>query len=209
MGWTLFLGLDSTEWTGTSTVLVGKGCKLVGCGSAVPTLEISNDDLSKIKCWETSDDSSTPRTADTVMEVAAQQVGGGAGGVEQSSSGGEQIEQCGGSKSSGGCGARIEWIMHRHIVRLLGFCSNHETNLLVYEYMPNGSLGEMLHVKKGCHLHWDTRYKIVVEAAKRLCFLHHDCSPLILRRDDSGTSECMSAIAGSYGYIAPGITSQS
>ncbi|GKC02027.1 hypothetical protein Tco_0993637 [Tanacetum coccineum] len=40
--------------------LVGKGCKLVGCGSAVPTLEISNDDLSKVKCWETSDDSSTP-----------------------------------------------------------------------------------------------------------------------------------------------------
>lgn len=120
-------------------------------------------------------------------------------------------------------------IRHRHIVRLLGFCSNHETNLLVYEYMPNGSLGEMLHGKKGGHLHWDNRYKIAVEAAKGLCYLHHDCSPLILHRDvksnnilldsnfeahvadfglakflqDSGTSECMSAIAGSYGYIAP------
>ncbi|KAL6529993.1 hypothetical protein OROMI_028638 [Orobanche minor] len=120
-------------------------------------------------------------------------------------------------------------IRHRHIVRLLGFCSNHETNLLIYEYMPNGSLGEMLHGKKGDHLHWDTRYKVAVEAAKGLCYLHHDCSPLILHRDvksnnilldsgfeahvadfglakflqDSGTSECMSAIAGSYGYIAP------
>ncbi|XP_058187334.1 leucine-rich repeat receptor-like serine/threonine-protein kinase BAM1 isoform X1 [Rhododendron vialii] len=120
-------------------------------------------------------------------------------------------------------------IRHRHIVRLLGFCSNHETNLLVYEYMPNGSLGEVLHGKKGGHLDWDTRYKIAVEAAKGLCYLHHDCSPLILHRDvksnnilldsgfeahvadfglakflqDSGTSECMSAIAGSYGYIAP------
>ncbi|CAL9175155.1 leucine-rich repeat receptor-like serine/threonine-protein kinase BAM1 [Musa acuminata AAA Group] len=120
-------------------------------------------------------------------------------------------------------------IRHRHIVRLLGFCSNHETNLLVYEYMPNGSLGEVLHGKKGGHLHWVTRSKIAVEAAKGLCYLHHDCSPLILHRDvksnnilldsdfeahvadfglakfleDSGTSECMSAIAGSYGYIAP------
>ncbi|CAL9103965.1 unnamed protein product [Musa textilis] len=120
-------------------------------------------------------------------------------------------------------------IRHRNIVRLLGFCSNHETNFLVYEYMPNGSLGEVLHGKKGGHLHWDTRYKIAVEAAKGLCYLHHDCSPLILHRDvksnnilldsnleahvadfglarflqDSGTSECMSAIAGSYGYIAP------
>ncbi|KAM1725880.1 hypothetical protein ACFX12_016722 [Malus domestica] len=120
-------------------------------------------------------------------------------------------------------------IRHRHIVRLLGFCSNHETNLLVYEYMPNGSLGEVLHGKKGGHLHWDTRYKIAIEAAKGLCYIHHDCSPLIVHRDvksnnifldsnfeahvadfglakflqDSGTSECMSAIAGSYGYIAP------
>ncbi|KAG0455669.1 hypothetical protein HPP92_024961 [Vanilla planifolia] len=69
-----------------------------------------------------------------------------------------------------------------------------------------------------------------LRAAKGLCYLHHDCSPLIVHRDvksnnilldsnyeahvadfggsfsvpqDSGTSECMSAIAGSYGYIAP------
>ncbi|KAI3990379.1 hypothetical protein MKX01_029748 [Papaver californicum] len=120
-------------------------------------------------------------------------------------------------------------IRHRHIVRLLGFCSNHETNLLVYECTPNGSLGEVLHGQNGGHLHWDTRYKIAVEAAKGFCYLHHDCSPSILHRDvnsnnilldsnfgarvadfglakflqDSGTSEYMSAIAGSYGYIAP------
>ena len=121
-------------------------------------------------------------------------------------------------------------IRHRHIVRLLGFCSNQETNLLIYKYMPNGSLGELLHGKKGGHLHWDTRYKISLEAAKGLYYLHHNCSPLIVHRDvksnnilldsnfeahvadfglakflqDSGTSECMSAIAGSYGYIGPG-----
>lgn len=138
-----------------------------------------------------------------------------------------------GSSHDHGFSAEIQTlgrIRHRHIVRLLGFCSNNETNLLVYEYMPNGSLGEMLHGKKGGHLHWDTRYKIATEAAKGLCYLHHDCSPLILHRDvksnnilldsnfeahvadfglakflqDSGASECMSAIAGSYGYIAPG-----
>ncbi|PKA58143.1 Leucine-rich repeat receptor-like serine/threonine-protein kinase BAM1 [Apostasia shenzhenica] len=137
-----------------------------------------------------------------------------------------------GSSHDHGFSAEIQTlgrIRHRHIVRLLGFCSNHDTNLLVYEYMPNGSLGEVLHGKKGGHLHWDLRYKIAVEAAKGLCYLHHDCSPLIVHRDvksnnilldsnfeahvadfglakflqDSGTSECMSAIAGSYGYIAP------
>ncbi|RWW33703.1 hypothetical protein GW17_00001563 [Ensete ventricosum] len=91
-----------------------------------------------------------------------------------------------GSSHDHGFNAEIQTlgrIRHRHIVRLLGFCSNHETNLLVYEYMPNGSLGEVLHGKKGGHLHWDTRYKIAVEAAKGLCYLHHDCSPLILHRD--------------------------
>ncbi|KAI3412583.1 Protein kinase domain-containing protein, partial [Psidium guajava] len=120
-------------------------------------------------------------------------------------------------------------IRHRNIVRLLAFCSNKETNLLVYEYMKNGSLGETLHGKKGAFLGWNMRYKIAVEAAKGLCYLHHDCSPLILHRDvksnnillnssyeahvadfglakflaDGGGSECMSAVAGSYGYIAP------
>lgn len=120
-------------------------------------------------------------------------------------------------------------IRHRNIVRLLAFCSNKEMNLLVYEYMPNGSLGEVLHGKRGGNLKWETRLKIANEAAKGLCYLHHDCSPLILHRDvksnnillnsefeahvadfglakflqDTGTSQCMSAIAGSYGYIAP------
>ncbi|CAN4110738.1 unnamed protein product [Withania somnifera] len=110
-------------------------------------------------------------------------------------------------------------IRHRNIVRLVAFCSNKETNLLVYEYMRNGSLGEA----------WNLRYKIAMGAAKGLCYLHHDCSPLIVHRDvksnnillnsnfeahvadfglakflvDGGASECMSAVAGSYGYIAP------
>ncbi|KAK4254447.1 hypothetical protein QN277_009831 [Acacia crassicarpa] len=120
-------------------------------------------------------------------------------------------------------------IRHRNIVRLLAFCSNRETNLLVYEYMRNGSLGEALHGKKGSFLGWNLRYKIAIDAAKGLCYLHHDCSPLIVHRDvksnnillnssyeahvadfglakfliDSGNSEYMSTIAGSYGYIAP------
>nr|XP_016505263.1 PREDICTED: leucine-rich repeat receptor-like serine/threonine-protein kinase BAM1 [Nicotiana tabacum] len=91
-----------------------------------------------------------------------------------------------GSSHDHGFNAEIQTlgrIRHRHIVRLLGFCSNHETNLLVYEYMPNGSLREILHGKKGGHLNWDTRHKIVVEVAKGLCYLHHDCSPLILHCD--------------------------
>nr|CAB3491342.1 unnamed protein product [Digitaria exilis] len=129
-------------------------------------------------------------------------------------------------------------IRHRNIVRLLAFCSNRDANVLVYEYMGGGSLGEVLHGKGGAFLAWGKRYRIAVEAARGLCYLHHDCAPMIVHRDvksnnillgdgmearvaDFGlakflrrggggggggggaTSECMSAVAGSYGYIAP------
>ncbi|KAL2554485.1 Leucine-rich repeat receptor-like serine/threonine-protein kinase BAM1 [Forsythia ovata] len=74
-------------------------------------------------------------------------------------------------------------IRHRNIVKLLAFCTNKETNLLIYEYMRNESLGEALHRKKGEFLNWNLRYKIAMDAAKGLCYLHHDCSSLIVHRD--------------------------
>jgi len=127
-------------------------------------------------------------------------------------------------------------IRHRNIVRLLAFCTNRDANVLVYEYMGGGSLGEVLHgngKKRGASLAWERRYRIALEAARGLCYLHHDCTPMIVHRDvksnnillgdnlearvaDFGlakflrrsgagaTDECMSAVAGSYGYIAPG-----
>jgi Leucine-rich repeat (LRR) protein len=121
-------------------------------------------------------------------------------------------------------------IRHRNIVRLLAFCTNREANVLVYEYMGGGSLGVVLHGKGGAFLAWERRYRIALEAARGLCYLHHDCTPMIVHRDvksnnillgdnlearvaDFGlakflrcgaTSESMSAVAGSYGYIAPG-----
>ncbi|PHU04795.1 hypothetical protein BC332_25617 [Capsicum chinense] len=55
-------------------------------------------------------------------------------------------------------------IGHRNIVQLLGFVSNKDTNLLLYEYMSNGSLGEMLHGAKGAHLKWKTRKVTLIEA---------------------------------------------
>ncbi|CAM6028262.1 unnamed protein product [Sphagnum balticum] len=118
-------------------------------------------------------------------------------------------------------------IRHRNIVKLLGFCSHQGFNLLLYEYMPKGSLGELLGAEN-CLLDWDLRYKVAVGAAEGLAYLHHDCKPQIIHRDiksnnillddhfeahvgdfglakliDVQESKSMSAIAGSYGYIAP------
>ncbi|RVW33155.1 Leucine-rich repeat receptor-like protein kinase TDR [Vitis vinifera] len=120
-------------------------------------------------------------------------------------------------------------VRHRNIVRLLGWCSNSDSTMLLYEYMPNGSLDDLLHGKnKGDNLvaDWYTRYKIALGVAQGICYLHHDCDPVIVHRDlkpsnilldadmearvaDFGVAkliqcdESMSVIAGSYGYIAP------
>jgi serine/threonine protein kinase len=83
-------------------------------------------------------------------------------------------------------------IRHRNIVRLLGYCTNHNDKLLLYDYMPNGSLADLLFddnkklvVAKSALpvADWDMRYKIVVGAAQGLSYLHHDCVPAILHRD--------------------------
>ncbi|KAK0588894.1 hypothetical protein LWI29_006738 [Acer saccharum] len=121
-------------------------------------------------------------------------------------------------------------IRHKSIVRLWCCCNTGDSKLLVYEYMPNGSLGDFLHSSKASLLDWPTRYKIALDAAEGLSYLHHDCVPPIVHRDvksnnilldaefcarvaDFGVAkvvngvnkaqEPMSVIAGSCGYIAP------
>ncbi|KAG6741290.1 hypothetical protein POTOM_054523 [Populus tomentosa] len=121
-------------------------------------------------------------------------------------------------------------IRHKNIVRLWCCCNTGDCKLLVYEYMPNGSLGDLLHGSKGGSLDWPTRYRIALDAAEGLSYLHHDCVPPIVHRDvksnnilldaefgarvaDFGVAkvvqgvnkgtESMSVIAGSCGYIAP------
>ncbi|CDY34098.1 BnaA09g27240D [Brassica napus] len=121
-------------------------------------------------------------------------------------------------------------IRHKNIVKLWCCCTTRDCKLLVYEYMPNGSLGDLIHSSKGGTLGWQTRFKIILDAAEGLSYLHHDCVPPIVHRDvksnnilidgdygarvaDFGVAKVvdltgkapksMSGIAGSCGYIAP------
>ncbi|KVI00283.1 hypothetical protein Ccrd_021467 [Cynara cardunculus var. scolymus] len=78
-------------------------------------------------------------------------------------------------------------IRHKNIVKLYCYLSSFNCNLLVYEYMPNGSLWDALHICK-CDLDWPTRHRIAVAVAKGLAYLHHDLLPPIIHRDVKSTN---------------------
>ncbi|KAF8082381.1 hypothetical protein N665_0830s0028 [Sinapis alba] len=69
---------------------------------------------------------------------------------------------------------------HPNLVKLLGYCWEENQFLLVYEYLPKGSLENHL-FSKGEALTWDTRLKIAIEAAEGLNFLHNSEKSVIYR----------------------------
>ncbi|KAK9046198.1 hypothetical protein V6N11_052095 [Hibiscus sabdariffa] len=74
-------------------------------------------------------------------------------------------------------------LRHPHLVKLIGYCCEEEQRLLVYEFMPRGSLENHLFKRSGfsTSLPWGTRLKIAIGAAKGLAFLHGADNPVIYR----------------------------
>uniref|UniRef100_J3MC57 non-specific serine/threonine protein kinase n=1 Tax=Oryza brachyantha TaxID=4533 RepID=J3MC57_ORYBR len=72
-------------------------------------------------------------------------------------------------------------LSHPHLVNLVGFCNQDDHRMLVYEYMPRGSLENHLFKNLLASLPWSTRLKIAVGAAKGLAFLHESETPVIYR----------------------------
>lgn len=80
--------------------------------------------------------------------------------------------------------ATIGTIHHVNIIRLLGFCLEGSKRALIYEYMPNGSLGDLLH-KGGPNLSLATErlLEIATGVALGIEYLHKGCSSRILHLD--------------------------
>ncbi|MBA0668857.1 hypothetical protein Goklo_001734 [Gossypium klotzschianum] len=72
-------------------------------------------------------------------------------------------------------------LSHPHLVKLIGYCCEDEHRLLVYEYMPRGSLENQLFAKYSVPLPWSIRMKIALGAAKGLAYLHEAEKPVIYR----------------------------
>ncbi|KAI8550167.1 hypothetical protein RHMOL_Rhmol06G0084000 [Rhododendron molle] len=120
-------------------------------------------------------------------------------------------------------------IRHVNVVKLYCSITSEDSSLLVYEYLPNGSLWDRLHTCGKMALDWETRYEIAVGAAKGLEYLHHGLDRPVIHRDvkssnilldefckpriadfglakiDQGnkSKDSTHVIAGTHGYIAP------
>ena len=121
----------------------------------------------------------------------------------------------------------ISPLRHRNLVKLLGWCHEKGEFLLVYEFMPNGSLDSHLFGKR-IPLSWNLRHKIALGLASGLLYLHEEWEWCVVHRDikssnvmldssfnvklgDFGLAKLIdhelgpqtTVIAGTLGYLAP------
>ncbi|XP_022990843.1 G-type lectin S-receptor-like serine/threonine-protein kinase At1g34300 [Cucurbita maxima] len=83
---------------------------------------------------------------------------------------------------------------HLNLLRLWGFCAEKGQRMLVYEYIPNGSLDKFLFTKpppsdstdtdqETASLDWGIRYRIAIGVARAIAYLHEECLEWVLHRD--------------------------
>ncbi|GJZ47007.1 probable serine/threonine-protein kinase PBL3 isoform X1, partial [Tanacetum coccineum] len=73
-------------------------------------------------------------------------------------------------------------LRHKNLVKLIGYCEDCENRLLVYEFMPKGSLENHLFRKGTEPMAWATRMRIAIDVAQGLSFLHSK-QPCVIYRD--------------------------
>lgn len=125
--------------------------------------------------------------------------------------------------------ATLSSIRHVNVVKLYCSITSEDSSLLVYEFLPKGSLWDRLHTcNKKSEMGWEVRYDIALGAATGLEYLHHGCDRPVIHRDvkssnilldeewkpriadfglakilNGGAGNWTNVIAGTLGYIPP------
>ncbi|CAN6683515.1 unnamed protein product [Malus baccata var. baccata] len=95
--------------------------------------------------------------------------------------------------------------LHRNLLRLYGFCMTPNERLLIYPFMPNGSVADRLREtgREKPSLDWNRRLCIALGAARGLLYLHEQCNPKIIHRDVKAANilldESYEAVVGDFG----------
>ncbi|CAL5340946.1 hypothetical protein CsSME_00025155 [Camellia sinensis var. sinensis] len=79
-------------------------------------------------------------------------------------------------------------IHHKNVVNLVGFCYEQGEQMLVYEYVPNGTLKENLSGKSRFQLDWTRRLSMALDSARGLAYMHELANPPIIHRDIKSTN---------------------
>lgn len=122
-------------------------------------------------------------------------------------------------------------LRHRNLVLLQGWCRHRSDLLLVYDFMPNGSLDKYIYDEPETVLTWEQRFKIIKGVASALLYLHEEWEETVIHRDikaanvlldsgmngrlgdfglaklyEHGANPSTTKVVGTLGYLAPELT---
>ncbi|KAJ4870047.1 receptor-like protein kinase 1 [Raphanus sativus] len=75
----------------------------------------------------------------------------------------------------------IGQIHHKNLVRLIGFCNEGQSRMIVYEFIPHGTLAGFLFRRP--RPSWENRRRIAIGIARGILYLHEECSEQIIHCD--------------------------
>ncbi|KAL5749513.1 hypothetical protein ACOSP7_024116 [Xanthoceras sorbifolium] len=74
-------------------------------------------------------------------------------------------------------------LQHKNLVQMRGWCRKGNELMLVYDYMPNGSLNNWIFDKPKKLLNWKQRRQVLADVAEGLNYLHNGWEQVVLHRD--------------------------